>query len=42
MNITNTEVEMDTCEPDEGRRKRGYTPAEQQAQAKERKERQAQ
>jgi hypothetical protein len=39
MSITNNEVEMDTCEVDEPTRKRAYTPAEKQAQAKEKRER---
>jgi hypothetical protein len=36
MSITNNEVEMDTCEVDEPTSKRAYTPAEKQAQKKER------
>ncbi len=36
MSITNNEVEADTCEVDEGPRKRQYTPAELQAQKKAR------
>jgi KaiC/GvpD/RAD55 family RecA-like ATPase len=36
MSITNNEVEPDTCEVDEGPRKRAYTPAELQAQKKAR------
>jgi hypothetical protein len=41
MSITNNEVEADTCEVDEGPRKRAYTPAEQQAQKKEKAARRA-
>jgi KaiC/GvpD/RAD55 family RecA-like ATPase len=41
MQITNNEVEMDTCEVDEGPKKRAYTPEEKQAQRKEKAQRQA-
>jgi replicative DNA helicase len=41
MNITNNVVNMDTCEVEDEPRGRAYTPAEKQAQKKERAARQA-